>query len=122
VKCKSHTCLELHDANDNFIIRINKTLTPLQELQNKFDSMIDNISFAIKILSANHDTVQHGINTLLSDVEVKLQSLFDKLLQAIRQCRDTANHTVNKSHSEQMDKLHTCLADMHNSHSTSNNA
>jgi hypothetical protein len=111
VKCKSHTCLELPDANDKFITQINKTLIPLKNLGTKFDSVIQNISSAITNLSANHDRVQHDIETLLSDAEVKLQSLFDKLLAAVRQCRDTAMQTVNKSHSEQMDKLQTTLAD-----------
>jgi predicted NodU family carbamoyl transferase len=67
--------------------------------------------FCDQNLSANHDTVQQHIDTLLSDAEAKLQSLFDKLLAAIKQCRDTAKQTVNKSHSEQMDKLQTSLAD-----------
>jgi hypothetical protein len=111
VKCKSHTCLELPDANDKFITEINQTLIPLQDLSTKLDSVVQHLSSAIKNLSANHDTVQHDIKTLLSDAEVKLQSLFDKLLAAVRQCRDTAMHTVNKSHSEQLDKLQTTLAD-----------
>jgi hypothetical protein len=84
---------------------------PKNTISNKCDGMIRNICFAIKNLSANHDTVQEHIDTLLTAAEAKLQSLFDELLQAIKQCRDTAEQTVRKSHSEQMDKLQTSLAD-----------
>jgi hypothetical protein len=90
-------CIELFEANDKFITEIKNTLIPLQERSEKIDDTIRNISSAIKLLSANHDTVQQNINTVLASAEVMLQSLFDELLAAIKQCRNTAKQIVNKS-------------------------
>jgi hypothetical protein len=101
VKCKSHTCLELSDANDKFITEINKTLIPLQNLSTKFDSVIQNLSFCNQNLSANHDTVQHDIETLLSDAEVKLRRCLTNYLQQsdsveIQPCKLSTSHTANR--------------------------
>jgi hypothetical protein len=73
VKCKQHNCLELSDADDKFIAKINQALKPLQDMGNRLDCTTRAISLAIKQLSTNFDTVQSDIDTLLSDAEIKLQ-------------------------------------------------
>jgi hypothetical protein len=73
VRCRSHRCLELLDADKEFITKLNESLVPIQELSAKFDSMIKHTYSAIEKVSANHRAAQRDVNTLMLNAEVQLQ-------------------------------------------------
>jgi hypothetical protein len=101
VRCRSHRCLDLLDADKEFITKLNESLVPIQELSTNIDSMIKHTFAAIENVSANHKAAQQDVNTLMSDAEDKLHSLFKKLLSSfnsveIQPIRLLTSHTANR--------------------------
>jgi hypothetical protein len=111
VKCKAHHCLDFADADDKFIAEINSTLKPLQQIESKFDRIITDISSAVKQVTTFRDQMQNDIDTLILNAEIQLRTLFEQILDKLKQCKDATRLIVGKSHSEQMDKLAASLAD-----------
>lgn len=110
-RCKPHNLLDLTEADNSFIDQIKTTLSPLLDMQSKYEREVQDVSLEIETRTSESEKILSSIDTLLNKIEKDVKATLEQVLTHVRHCRATAKKTVETLTSEKLAMLQINLSE-----------